>query len=101
MVAKSSALRQKSSAPAAQRASAQLPLRDAERTRRAILKAATAEFAEWGLAGARVDKIAEVSALNKRMLYYYFNSKDDLYLAVLENAYIAMDERAQFEAREP
>jgi AcrR family transcriptional regulator len=65
-------------------------LRDAERTRRAILKAATAEFAQNGLAGARVDKIADVSGVNKRMLYYYFNNKDDLYLAVLEEAYTAM-----------
>lgn len=65
-------------------------LRDAERTRKAILDAATAEFAENGLAGARVDRIAEVSGANKRMIYYYFNSKDDLYLAVLEEAYTAM-----------
>ena len=67
-------------------------LRDAERTRQAILKAATAEFAEHGLAGARVDRIAEVSGANKRMIYYYFRSKDDLYLAVLEAAYTAMRE---------
>ena len=66
--------------------------RDAERTRQAILKAATAEFAEHGLAGARVDRIAEVSSANKRMIYYYFRSKDDLYLAVLEAAYTAMRE---------
>jgi AcrR family transcriptional regulator len=65
-------------------------LRDAERTRRAILRAATAEFAENGLAGARVDRIADASSVNKRMLYYYFNNKDDLYLAVLEEAYIRM-----------
>ncbi|GAC1327585.1 MAG: TetR/AcrR family transcriptional regulator [Beijerinckiaceae bacterium] len=92
MAAKGSAQRQKRSArlPAAQRSSATPAVRDAERTRRAILKAATAEFAESGLAGPRVDKIAEVSGVNKRTLYYYFNSKDDLYLAVLEDAYIAM-----------
>jgi AcrR family transcriptional regulator len=92
MAVKGSALRQKSSArlPAAQARAAPSPLRDAERTRRAILKAATAEFAERGLAGARVDNIAEVAGANKRMLYYYFNNKDDLYLAVLEEAYLAM-----------
>ena len=64
--------------------------RDAERTRQAILDAATAEFAEHGLAGARVDRIAEDAGANKRMIYYYFASKEDLYLAVLENAYSAM-----------
>ena len=79
-------------------------LRDAERTRHAILAAATAEFAEHGLAGARVDRIAEVSGANKRMIYYYFKSKDDLYLAVLEAAYTAMrnNERAlSFDHLEP
>jgi AcrR family transcriptional regulator len=92
MAAKGSALQQKRSVslPAAQRPAIEPPLRDAERTRRAILKAATAEFAERGLAGARVDKIAEVSGVNKRMLYYYFHNKEDLYLAALEEAYIAM-----------
>lgn len=67
-------------------------LRDAERTRQAILRAATVEFAEHGLAGARVDRIAQESGANKRMIYYYFRSKDDLYLAVLEAAYTAMRE---------
>ena len=69
------------------------PIRDAERTRRALLDAAEVEFAAKGLAGARVDVIAEESAANKRMLYYYFGSKDDLYVAVLERAYGAMRER--------
>jgi len=106
MGAKSSALRPKGNVrlPAAQRASVKPPLRDAERTRRAILKAATAEFAETGLAGARVDKIAEVSGVNKRMLYYYFNNKDDLYLAALEEAYIAMrtsERNLKFDDPEP
>jgi TetR/AcrR family transcriptional regulator len=69
------------------------PIRDAERTRRALLDAAEIEFAAKGLAGARVDVIAEEAAANKRMLYYYFGSKDDLYVAVLERAYGAMRER--------
>jgi TetR/AcrR family transcriptional regulator len=69
------------------------PVRDAERTQRAILDAAEVEFADKGLAGARVDVIAEESCANKRMLYYYFGSKDDLYVAVLERAYGAMRER--------
>jgi AcrR family transcriptional regulator len=68
------------------------PVRDAERTQQALLTAAEAEFASKGLAGARVDVIAEQADANKRMLYYYFGSKDDLYLAVLERAYGAMRE---------
>jgi len=68
------------------------PVRDAERTQQAILAAAEEEFASKGLAGARVDVIAEQAGANKRMLYYYFGSKDDLYLAVLERAYGKMRE---------
>jgi AcrR family transcriptional regulator len=90
MAGKSAVAHAKGRVRPAARPSPQPALRDAERTRRAILKAATAEFAENGLAGARVDKIADVSGANKRMIYYYFNSKEDLYLAVLEEAYTAM-----------
>ena len=63
------------------------PPRDADRTRAAILAAATAEFARHGLGGARVDRIAAATGANKRMLYYYFGSKEGLFLAVLEAAY--------------
>lgn len=61
--------------------------RDPEQTRARILAAARAEFARAGLDGARVDRIAEQAGANKRMLYYYFGSKDDLFLAVLEATY--------------
>lgn len=61
--------------------------RNPERMRQRILKAATAEFARHGLAGARVDQIAVRAGANKRMLYYYFGSKEDLFLAVLEASY--------------
>jgi AcrR family transcriptional regulator len=61
--------------------------RDSERTRAAILQAAKKEFAKLGLGGARVDGIAEAAGINKRMLYYYFGNKEDLFLAVLEQAY--------------
>jgi AcrR family transcriptional regulator len=61
--------------------------RDPERTRQNILEAATAEFAHYGLGGARVDRIAERAGANKRMLYYYYGSKDALFLAVLEASY--------------
>lgn len=61
--------------------------RNSEKSRERILRAATAEFARRGLGGARVDRIAARAGANKRMLYYYFGSKDDLFLAVLEAAY--------------
>lgn len=61
--------------------------RNPERTARQILEAATAEFSENGLGGARVDTIAERAKANKRMLYHYYGTKDDLFVAVLENAY--------------
>lgn len=56
-------------------------------TRARILEAASAEFAEHGLGGARVDRIAAAAGANKRMLYYYFGNKDALFLAVLESTY--------------
>jgi AcrR family transcriptional regulator len=61
--------------------------RRAERTREDILKVATAEFAANGYAGARVDEIAARTRTTKRMIYYYFGSKEGLYLAVLERVY--------------
>lgn len=60
---------------------------DPETTKQDILAVATEEFAAHGLAGARVDAIAERTRTSKRMIYYYFGSKEDLYLAVLERAY--------------
>jgi AcrR family transcriptional regulator len=61
--------------------------KDAERTKAEILAAATREFSERGLNGARVDSIAARTSINKRMIYYYFKSKERLYMAVLEDAY--------------
>lgn len=61
--------------------------RDADRSQLAILEAARDEFSQRGLAGARMDSIAERAGLNKRLIYYYFGSKDDLFLAVLEGTY--------------
>src|SRR5690348_5848489 len=61
--------------------------RDPERTRAEILEVATREFAENGYSGARVDEIAEQTRTTKRMLYYYFASKEGLYTEVLERAY--------------
>ena len=64
--------------------------RAAEETRRDILDAAVAEFSEKGLAGARVDDIAARTRTTKRMIYYYFGSKEHLYAAVLERLYGGM-----------
>lgn len=55
-----------------------------------ILEVATAEFADKGLSGARIDEIAAATRTSKRMIYYYFGSKEGLYLAVLEEAYRRM-----------
>jgi AcrR family transcriptional regulator len=55
-----------------------------------ILEVATAEFAEKGLSGARIDEIAAATQTSKRMIYYYFGSKEGLYLAVLEESYRRM-----------
>ena len=52
-----------------------------------IIAVATREFAEKGLAGARIDVIAEAMRTSKRMIYYYFGSKEGLYVKVLEEAY--------------
>lgn len=60
---------------------------DPERTREDILDVATEEFSQFGLSGARVDSIAEKTRTSKRMIYYYYGSKEGLYLAVLERAY--------------
>jgi len=60
---------------------------DPERTMAEILSVATTEFAAKGLAGARIDEIAAATRTSKRMIYYYFGSKEALYVAVLEAAY--------------
>ncbi|MBL6078438.1 TetR family transcriptional regulator [Belnapia sp. T18] len=64
--------------------------RDPEQTRRAILDAAIAEFAEMGFAAARVDDIAARTSTTKRMIYYYFQSKERLFATVIEEMYGGM-----------
>lgn len=61
--------------------------RDADLTKSRILDAALTEFADHGLAGARIEEIAARTNSNKRMIYYYFESKQGLYQAVLHRAY--------------
>ncbi len=60
---------------------------DPARTMADIIEVATREFSEKGLAGARIDDIAQAMQTSKRMIYYYFGSKEGLYVAVLEEAY--------------
>jgi AcrR family transcriptional regulator len=60
---------------------------DPEGTKRNIIEVATQEFAGKGFSGARVDDIAARIKTSKRMIYYYFGSKEGLYIAVLEAAY--------------
>ncbi|MER6579547.1 TetR family transcriptional regulator [Nonomuraea sp. NPDC001023] len=58
---------------------------DAEATRRRILAAATAEYAEHGLAGARIDRIATAAQANKQAIYLYFGGKEKLFGTVVRN----------------
>ena len=63
---------------------------DPQRTMAGILAVALSEFADKGLSGARIDEIAAATRTSKRMIYYYFGSKEGLYLAVLEHSYREM-----------
>jgi AcrR family transcriptional regulator len=79
-------------------------IRQPERTRQAILDAATAEFSSRGLGGARIDAIAKRAGTNKRMIYHYFGNKEAMFLAVLENAYEqirSMESELHLEDMEP
>jgi TetR/AcrR family transcriptional regulator len=58
-----------------------------EQSRAAILKAAVSEFAREGVAGARTDAIAQSAGVNKALLYYYFEDKEALYRAVLDEVF--------------
>jgi AcrR family transcriptional regulator len=62
-------------------------MRDGARTREEILDVATSEFAAHGYHGSRVDEIAALTRTTKRMIYYHFGGKKQLYIAVLERAY--------------
>ena len=70
------------------------PNRRADRTKKAILRAAIREFSAHGLAGARTDAIAEAAKVNKALLYYYFKSKRGLYAAAIEEVSGTAVERA-------
>ena len=64
----------------------------AQATRDAILRAATGEFAKHGFAGGRVDQISKAAQSHDRMIYYYFGSKEGLFVAVLEEMYRRFNE---------
>ncbi|HKR26462.1 MAG TPA: TetR/AcrR family transcriptional regulator, partial [Acidobacteriaceae bacterium] len=70
------------------------PLSRSDRTREKILQAAIAEFSEHGLAGARISAIAAAAQVNKALLYYYFNGKEALYTAALEEVANSVASRA-------
>lgn len=61
--------------------------RDADRTQKAILLSAKSMFASKGLGGTRLDQVAELAGVDKRLIYYYFKNKERLFQAVLEDAY--------------
>ena len=82
----------RSAKPAAKAGRAATRTNDPARTMAGILEVATVEFGEKGLAGARIDEIAAATRTSKRMIYYYFGSKEGLYLAVLEESYRRMRE---------
>jgi TetR/AcrR family transcriptional regulator len=67
--------------------------RNAERTRAALLEVATEEFANKGYAGARVDEIVQRCGVTKNVLYHYFESKEQLFVEVMELAYERMRKR--------
>jgi AcrR family transcriptional regulator len=86
--------------PISSRTKADSRLNDAEETRNNILEIAAREFADKGLSGARIDEIAEKTNSSKRMIYYYFGGKEELYRAVLERSYgqiRAREDDANFE----
>jgi len=78
--------------------------RNADATRAKILQAALNEFSERGLPAASTDDIAERCGVNKRMIYYYFGSKEGLYLSALEQVFeklVALEKEIAVEHLEP
>jgi TetR/AcrR family transcriptional regulator len=68
-------------------------LRDAAETRAAILEAAMREFAQEGMAGARMEAIADSAGVNKALLHYYFRDKERLYGAALDHVFASLSQR--------
>ncbi|WBB65200.1 TetR family transcriptional regulator [Micromonospora sp. WMMD812] len=74
--------------------------RDSHATKELLLAAATEEFAEYGFAGARIDRIAERAGANKRLLYVYFGDKDQVFDAVLQRQIGALVEAMPLDPRD-
>ena len=77
------------------------PVRDAAQTRARILRAARNEFMRHGFSGARIERISRAGRSSDRMIYYYFASKEALYLAVLEGVYSELGEAESALAIDP
>ena len=77
-----------------------LDLSKSERTQERILEAATKEFAAFGIAGGRVDRIAKAAKANKSLIYDYFGSKEQLFRAVLERHLIDVYRTVHFNAED-
>lgn len=71
-------------------------MRNAEATRERILEAALAEFSAHGIAGARVDRIAQVAGCNKNLIYIYFEDKETLFTTVLLKHLMRIHEEQPF-----
>ncbi len=74
--------------------------RDSSATKARLLDAAFTEFAAYGIAGARVDRIAEAAGVNKRMIYVYFGNKEQLFEEVLQRALTAGAESVPFDVED-
>jgi len=78
--------------------------RSPERRKRSLLDSAIMEFSTYGIGGARVDRIAQRARTNKAMVYHYFGSKEDLYLAAMEDLYSGIrnaEERLHLDPADP
>ena len=75
-------------------------MRNAEATRERILQAALAEFSAYGVAGARVDRIAKAAECNKNLIYIYFTNKETLFSTVLEKHLLRVYEELAFDAED-
>ncbi|MFF3859792.1 TetR family transcriptional regulator [Streptomyces sp. NPDC002209] len=74
--------------------------RDSSATKARLLDAAFSEFAAYGIAGARVDRIAEAAQANKRLIYVYYGNKEQLFDAVLQRALETGSESVPFSAED-
>ena len=75
--------------------------RDPVQTRRRILRAARNEFMRHGYSGARIERISRAARSSDRMIYYYFASKEALYLEVLESVYSELGDAESALALDP